>query len=195
MMREIGFFMSLAPLLVNGHGSAHGSSASFSELITAKSVVAAVYFIVLFACTLVPTLRCTRSKFVKPILYGQVFGAGVFLATSLVHLLPAAQSSIKLVAPDIEYPLAHTFALMGFFGAASIHALKVRILTVYLLCISTLVISFVIIRSRRNLGVLKMSRRRGWCLLPLPTPFTQQWKVLLSERSPLSATPYHWRYP
>ena len=100
MMREIGFFMSLAPLLVNGHGSAHGSSASFSELITAKSVVAAVYFIVLFACTLVPTLRCTRSKFVKPILYGQVFGAGVFLATSLVHLLPAAQSSIKLVAPE-----------------------------------------------------------------------------------------------
>jgi zinc transporter 1/2/3 len=45
---------------------------------------------------------------------GSVFGAGVFLGASLIHVLPDAASNFSDVLPNMDYPLPYMIAAAGF---------------------------------------------------------------------------------
>lgn len=55
------------------------------------------------------------------------FGAGVILATGLIHILPEAQEVLSEAIPDVDYPISAGLCLTALVGPVFIHKLTHRI--------------------------------------------------------------------
>ena len=84
------------------------------ETLGVKAVAILVIFLVGYQGGLAAIRASKHSHSGLIFSLGSVFGGGVFLGASLIHVLPDSVAAFDLVYPHLEYPLAYMIVSLGF---------------------------------------------------------------------------------
>jgi zinc transporter ZupT len=87
--------------------------ATYTDL---KTMAALAIFVAAVAGGLPPLLRERREDALPEFPRGQAFAAGVFLALSLLIMLPAATHWMGVAVPGLQFPVASLVAVLAFLG-------------------------------------------------------------------------------